>query len=134
MNHQDAHFLNRFEALAIGPGEFSHVAHLRLAFLYIEQGGVEAAVGHMSAGLQRFVEKVGAVDKYHQTITEALVRLMGARLDQQPTPDWHSFLQANPDLVQDAKGVLLRHYSPARLNCAEARAKFLPPDRLPLER
>lgn len=129
----DKQFLARFEALTLEPGAFDHQAHLRLAYLCLVLDGLEPAVQRVGRGIRAFAAKVGASDKYHQTITEALVRVMGLRLARQPGADWSAFLAANPDLLHQAKELLLRHYSPERLFSAEARTRFLGPDRLPLE-
>ena len=129
----DKQFVARFEALALAPGTFDHKAHLRLAFLCIMQDGLEPAVQRVGRGIYAFADSLGASDKYHQTITEALVRMIGLRLTRQPAPDWPSFLATNQDLVHQAKELLLQHYSPERLFSAEARIRFLEPDRHPLE-
>jgi hypothetical protein len=84
-------------------------------------------------GIRAFAGHLGANDKYHQTITEALVRIIGLRLAWQPVSDWQDFLALNPDLVDQAKEVLFQHYSPERLFSDEARSRFVEPDRLPLE-
>lgn len=133
MTQDDQQFIARFEALTLEPRTFDHKAHLRLAFLCIVEEGVEPAVQRVGRGIRTFAEHLGARDKYHQTITEALVRIIGLRLARQPVPDWPSFFELNPDLVTQAKAVLLQHYSPDRLFSAEAKARFLEPDRLPLE-
>jgi hypothetical protein len=133
MTQDDKQFLARFESLTLEPETFDHQAHLRLAFLCITEEGVERAVERVGRGIRAFAENVGAADKYHQTITEACVRLIGLRLSQQPVSDWQSFLALHPDLVYQAKAVLLHHYSPERLFNAEARTCFVAPDRLPLE-
>jgi hypothetical protein len=133
MTQDDKQFIARFEALTLEPGTFDHKAHLRLAFLCIMEEGVEPAVQRVGRSIRTFAEHLGARDKYHQTITEALVRMIGLRLARQPVSDWQSFLESNPDLVNQAKEVLLQHYSPDRLFSAEARTRFLEPDRLPLE-
>lgn len=133
ITQDDKQFIVRFEALTLEPGTFDHKAHLRLAFLCIMQDGLEPAVERVGRGIRAFAEHLGARDKYHQTITEALVRVIGLRLARQPVSDWQRFLALNPDLVDLAKEVLLQHYSPERLFCDEARSHFLEPDRLPLE-
>jgi hypothetical protein len=133
ITQDDKQFIARFESLMLEPDTFDHKAHLRLAFVCIRQDGVEPAVKRVERGIRAFAEHFGARDKYHQTITEALVRVIGLRLTHQPVPDWQSFLELNQDLVNQAKEVLLQHYSPERLFSAEARSRFLEPDRLPLE-
>lgn len=133
MIKDDQLFVEQFEALTIKPDTFNHIAHLRLAFLYIDQAGVEVAVNRVSDGIRTFATHVGATQKYHQTITEALVRLIGLRLQQRPVSDWQTFLAANLDLVEDARGVLLQYYSSDRLFSNEAQSQFITPDLMPLE-
>lgn len=133
ITQDDKQFLARFEALTLEPGSFDHTAHLRLAFLCITQNGLEPAVTRVGRGIRAFAENLGARDKYHQTITEALVRLIGLRLTRQPASNWQTFLEQNSDLVYQAKEVLFQYYSPERLFSDEARKRFLEPDRLPLE-
>ena len=133
LTRDDQQFIAQFEALTLDPTTFDHKAHLRLAFLCITQDGLEPAVERVGRGIRAFAGHIGAQAKYHQTITEALVRVMGLRLARQPVADWPSFLASNPDLVNQAKEVLLQHYTPERLFSAEARTRFVEPDRLPLE-
>jgi hypothetical protein len=133
ITQDDKQFLARFEALTLEPRSFDHKAHLRLAYLCIMQDGLEPAIERVGRGIRAFAEHLGANDKYHQTITEALVRVIGLRLARQPAPDWQRFFELNPDLVNQAKEVLLQHYSPERLFSVEARSRFIEPDRLPLE-
>lgn len=133
MISNDQIFVEQFETFKIQPRTFDHAAHLRLAFLYLSREGVEGAIQHVGTNIRAYAEHVGAVGKYHQTITEALVRLMAIRLARHQVPDWQTFLADNPDLVDDAKGVLLRYYSAKRLFSPEARETWLSPDRMPLE-
>jgi hypothetical protein len=49
-----------------------------------------------------------------------------------PALSWEGFVQANAPLMDDARGLLARHYSPERLALPEARERFLSPDRQPL--
>ena len=131
ITQNDQQFLEQFEKLKLT--SFDHVAHLRLGFLCLEQDGLEVAIERVGRGLQTFATYVGATDKYHQTITEALVRLLAIRQQQQRASGWKDFLEKNPDMVNDAKELLLQHYSADRLFSPEARTKFLEPNRLPLE-
>lgn len=132
MIKDDKKFVAEFEALKIPPDDFKHQAHLRLAFLYVDWLGVEAAVKRISAGIQAYAAHLEVSDLYNQTVTEALVRLIGIRREEKPTSNWQAFLAANPDLVEDAKGLLLQYYTSERLFSDEARSKFLAPDLLPL--
>jgi N-formylglutamate deformylase len=83
-------------------------------------------------GIQRLATHLGAPGKFHWTLTEALVRIMAARGAADRTRSFDAFLIANPDLMTDARGLVLRHYSEARLAGADAKRSFVPPDLAPL--
>ncbi|WKE65176.1 hypothetical protein PVT67_16155 [Gallaecimonas kandeliae] len=125
----DNDFLAAFEAGTL-PGEaFDHRAHLRLAWLYLRrlpQAQAEAAV---CAGIQGFAERLGAADKFHLTLTMALVRLVAAA---PLAPSFEAFLAGSPALLADAKGLLAQHYSAELLASLDARHAFLGPDLAPL--
>lgn len=124
----DTEFVAAFADGSLPPACFDHRGHLRLAWLCLNTGPEEAAVERVCAGIARLAARLGVPGKYHRTLTEALVRLIAARVRRAPGTDFAAFLAANPDLVADAKAVLARHYSAARLDSAEARSRFLPPD------
>lgn len=129
----DEKFLHAFEALNIKAASFDHEAHLRYGYLCLQADGLESAVKRVSQYLNAFATNAGAPEKYHQTITEALLTLMATRLNAKPSKTWSAFLQDNPDLVKDARAVLLMYYSCERLFSDEARKTFLAPDLLPFE-
>ena len=81
---------------------------------------------------KRLAAHLGVPGKYHRTLTEALVRLMAASGAASPALSWEAFRVANPQLMEDARSLLARHYSDALLASSEARAVFVAPDRLPL--
>jgi hypothetical protein len=45
---------------------------------------------------------------------------------------WDDFVAGNGPLIANARARLAAHYSNALLQCAEARARFVAPDLLPL--
>lgn len=114
------------------PSEFGHLQHLRLGWLLIRSAPLEVAIEQTCTAITRFATHHGAENKFHRTITEALLRLMAQGGAMEPAKDWACFLQCNHALVNDAHSVLARHYSPTLLATAEARRQFLPPDRQPL--
>jgi hypothetical protein len=60
------------------------------------------------------------------------VRVLAARGAGRPGRGFDAFLADNPDLVADARGVVLRYYGEALLSSPEARAAYVAPDREPL--
>jgi hypothetical protein len=129
----DADFLAGFEACALPPAAFDHRGHLRLAWLRLQAAPLAEAVPAVCEGIRRFAAHLGVPEKYNHTLTEALVRLMARGGAQEPTVGFADFLAANPALVRDARGLLARHYSAARLESAAARERFLAPDLAPLD-
>ena len=131
----DRRFVERFRAAAIPAHEWSHEAHLRIAFLHLRQYPFGDAVRRMRRGIRRLNRAHGVVESdaagYHETLTLAWARLVAAALATAP-PEAHShaFLAANRELCRQE--LVLRHYSPERLGSPRARREFVLPDRAPL--
>ena len=125
----DAEFLAQFEQQTLPPAAFDHRGHLRLAWLYLSRNPLERAVDRVTAGIAAYAASLGAADKFHHTLTEAIVRIMSARRRRGHYPTLEAYLAANPDLVRDIRGVVLACYSPELLDSPRARRMFLPPDR-----
>lgn len=131
----DRDFLAAFEAAEIPPEAFSHTAHVRAAFLLLEEEADFApALVRMKAGLKALVAKAGVPEKYHETITVAFLALVHERMARSPgnsgrTKDgaWRTFSSANRDLFQG--NPLSGLYSGERFRSALARDIFLLPDR-----
>lgn len=128
----DDAFLAAFLDARLAPADFNHRGHLRAAWLLLQRRPLEQAVADTCDGIARLATRLGAPDKYHRTLTEALVRLMAAGGGADPALGWDAFLAANAALVRDARAVLAQYYGPDTLDSAEARLRFLPPDRQPL--
>ena len=126
----DEDFLAAFLATRLDAADFDHRGHLRAAWLLLQHHPLELAVEQCCTGIAALATRFGATSKYHRTTTEALVRLMDA--SGAATLAWPEFQRANPGFFSDARALLARHYSPELLASADARQRFLLPDRLPL--
>lgn len=141
----DDEFLAAFEGCAFDRTEWTHAAHVRMAWLYLTRAAPGADVlGAVRAGLQRLNAALRArhpaapgrapdprgLDGYHETVTAAFVRVIAARV--RPGEGFAAFADRNPDLFDRAFPALLAHYSPERLYAPAARGAFLEPDRAPL--
>jgi len=126
----DTQFLAAFERCELTGAQFDHTGHLRIAWLWLQRCTLDEAIQKTCTGIQQLATYLGSPDKFHRTVTEALVRLMAHR--GAATLSWGDFLRANPDLTNDAKALLARHYSPQRLIDPRSRLEFLEPDREPL--
>lgn len=128
----DDAFLAAFLDASLPATGFNHLGHLRAAWLLLQRHPLEQAVATTCEGIARLAARLGAPDKYHRTLSEALVRLMAAGGASDPTLPWEDWLAANAALARDARGVLAQYYRPETLDSAAARQRFLPPDRQPL--
>lgn len=127
-SQNDLDFRADFEAGRIAPTAFDHRAHLRLAYVYLCEGPVEAALPRMRQALQNFLRRNGVpASKYHETLTRswlmAVAYFMGrARASQ----SFQRFLQRD-DRLLDTR-IMLTHYRKDTLFSDKARMDFVAPD------
>ena len=150
----DAKFLAQFESARLDRGAWTHEAHVRMAWLYLQSGlsyrdarsKVRTGIKKLNAaflaqqnapcGATRPVEPVAepAVEAkptgFHETITTAFVRLVAARA--RPGEKFAAFRKRNPDLFDRKLTALLSHYTRETLFSDEARTHFVKPDLAPL--
>jgi hypothetical protein len=123
----DAEFLMAFEETTLPRPEWTHAAHLRMAFLYlIREPATEQALRVVRQRIQAYNLSKGNPRGYHETITVAFVRLIADALRRTPIADFAALQTARPDLFHSE--VLLRFYTRERLYSPEARAVFVEPD------
>lgn len=128
----DDDFVAGFAACTLPPQAFSHLGHLRIAWIHLQRYPLARAVALVCDGIDAFARHLGVPQKYNRTLSEALVVLMAAGGGGDPAIGWAAFLDRNRALVDDAQAVLARHYSPAVLTGEDARTRFVAPDREPL--
>jgi len=87
---------------------------------------------HYTNALKRYAEALGAPEKFHATITYAVLAIMSARQGVQRCSSWREFIQRNPDLTTNADGLLNQYYHEATLQSAEAKTRFVLPDKATL--
>ncbi len=129
---EDAEFIDKFESQTLDPTDFNHAGHLRLAWLYLRRYDLETAIALISRGITAYADSLGAADKYHVTITDAMMRIVSARMQGAQDKNWRSFLHRNADLAEDAVAVLCQYFSRDRLFSDEARLSLLAPDIKPI--
>ena len=109
--------------------EFDHEAHIRLAWYYLVTWPYDEARERFNIDFQRLIVRVGAQQKYHKTITDALLQLISSHLqDERCREDWLYFKQDAEPLFADAYGLLQRFYSSGVLESEPARKAFKEPD------
>lgn len=128
---EEAKLLSRFEACTLSKEEWTHDAHLIVAFLYLSRFSFNRALKMISNGIKRLNQSHGKPTAYHETITVAYARLIKSALSAQPL--WLSaleFFEAHPLLLTGGEdyAILQTYYSEERLYSAEARAQWVEPD------
>ena len=142
----DDEFLLAFEACTLTRADWTHAAHIRMAWLYLTRttttteglGRVRQGILKLNAEIVRQLHSQGltiphdprGLDGYHETVTTAFVTVIASRV--QTGEDFDTFRERNPDLFDRTFPALLKHYSPERLYSAAAKATFLEPDLSPL--
>jgi hypothetical protein len=128
----DDEFLTAFQAATLPPAEWTHAAHVRMAWLYLTRLSFGRALRKVRAGIRRYNAAQGSTG-YHDTITAAYVRLIRARLSGPDGAEtFAAFRTRNPDLLDRSLAPLLRHYSKETLFSLRAKERFVEPDREPL--
>jgi hypothetical protein len=125
----DDEFLAAFETCGLPKAEWTHAAHVRMAWLYLTRLPFGDALDAIRLGIRRYNASVGS-DGYHDTVTVAFTLLIRSRVAT--GEGFAAFAARNPDLFENRKALLGRHYDPATLALAEAKRWFVPPDREPL--
>lgn len=131
----DDEFLTAFTDCSLPPEAWTHAAHIRAAFLICRQARWDEALDSMRAKIQAYNAATNtpeAIDRgYHETITQAFVRLVYvANLRTGPHTTAEAFSAEHPELMQ--KRALLNYYSRERLMTWEAKRAFVEPDLQPL--
>jgi hypothetical protein len=145
----DDDFLAAFERCRLARKDWTHEAHVRMAWLYLTRVPADEDVfDRVRSGIKKlntaFVRRQQmsckvpprkesdphGLDGYHETITVAFVTVIASRV--MPGEDFAAFRDRNPDLFDRKFPALLKHYSPERLYSAPARAEFIEPDLEPL--
>ena len=126
---EEGELLRRLADGSLPPAEFTHRNHVRAAWQCLREGPSLPAAAHRFRDLLLgYVRSVGALDKFHLTLTLAFMHIIHARM--RDGEDWPAFAVRNPDLFSDARSLIARHYSEARI--AAGRAQFAEPDQAPL--
>lgn len=133
----DDAFVARFEACSIPLEEWTHRAHLRVAWTYLSRLGLLGATERMRAGILRFNAAKRLEDRldsgYHETLTVAWLRILDAMMRAHGAEsDATAFLDRHTEL--HSKVLLRLYYSRDRILSWEAKHALVEPDLAPLPR
>ncbi len=127
----DAAFIDAFEKRTLPFSEWCHAAHIRMAWIYLSRHGFDGALARARQGIQAYNLANHIPDAplsgYHETITQAWLRVVGATIrGQDPCATSMDFLDAQPHLR--VRTLLRVFYSKARILSPHAKSSFVPPD------
>lgn len=129
----DDAFAVQFAEGTLDPKLFNHEAHLRLAWIHIQQSGVEKAIEIINKQLFDFVNALGAGDKFNQTVTTAAIRAVYHFMLKSDTTNFQEFIQENPRLKNQFKDLLFSHYKTDIFKSEKAKREYLEPELLPFD-
>lgn len=126
----DHSFMKSFETATLAYEDWTHEAHLRMAWNYLIEYEREEATPLIKEGIQKFNEKNS--DKitrgYHETITTFFIHMICQALDQMKDKNhsFEEFLDFNGHL-KDSR-LLFKYYSHETINTVDAKKKWIEPD------
>ena len=131
MNLTDRELVEQFENCTLPLECFHHEQHVRVAFLYLCQYPVPAALERFSEALRRFAGRHGKAGLYHETITWAYILLIRERMARGGNrQSWDEFKAKNAELFERQPGILKNYYLEETLASELAKGTFVLPDRL----
>jgi len=134
----DREFLAQFENRTLPFAQWTHRAHVKVAFLCLRELGFDAAMERIRGNIKAYnaVNNVPETETsgYNETTTHAFLRLVDATMRAYgsaiPTPDADAFCDAHPQLLH--RHALRLFYSPQRRMHPDAKTRFVEPDLAPL--
>lgn len=134
----DTELFMRFEACTLERRHWTHRAHVRIGWTYLQEHSLDEALVRMRRGIKGINASLGIEDApakgYNETTTHAFMHLllatMRAYADVHPAPTATIFCDVHGHLLQPT--VLRLFYSPARRLHPDAAAAFIAPDLAPL--
>lgn len=128
---EDASLLRAFENQSLPFENWTHQAHVRVAFLYLSGFGLEDAIERMRLGIKAYNAVHGVQDGphtgYHETTTQAFMRLIHHTLQGSGIfKDSFHFCKQNVNLMD--RRVLMCHYTRDQIMKPDAKHLFIEPD------
>ena len=118
--------------------QWTHRAHVKVAYLYLRRFSLEETISKMRQGVQRYNAAndvpEGPDTGYNETTTQAFIRIVHAVMSEYesvfPTKTADEFCDTHPQLL--SKHILRFFYSPDQRMHPDAKTTFVEPDLAPL--
>jgi hypothetical protein len=136
----DEQFLSQFERKTLPFDQWTHRAHVKIAFLYLRDHPFDAALSKIRRGIRAYNATNNVPESptsgYNETTTVAFLHLIAATMaaysNEFPTSTADAFCDTHPQLM--TRSVLRLFYSPQRRMHPDAKTKFIEPDLASLPR
>ena len=129
----DLEFEDQFKNGTLDPELFSHEAHIRLAWIHINNYGLEKGIENVDAQLLKYATGLGVGDKYNKTVTIAAVRAVYHFYLKSRSNNFEDFITEFPRLRDNFKDLLDSHYGFNIFTSPDAKKKYIDPDLLPFD-
>lgn len=134
----DPDLLTQFESLTLPFTEWTHRAHVKVAYLYLKNHPFDEALTRLRTAIQRYNAHNHVPESptsgYNETTTHAFLHLIAATMrayaESHPCDSADAFCDTHPQLL--TRHALRLFYSPKHRTHPDAKTKFVPPDLAPL--
>lgn len=116
-----------FEMGEVDPTTFDHRQHLYVAWCYLGVLTVEDALSRYARYLRQLVERLGAPEKFHRTVTWYWLAVLDRAMAESPGRSFEELVAEHPELLR-SESIRLR-YPDLQLAGDAARRHFVWPDR-----
>ncbi len=127
----DSELISSLEDVSLKETQFTHEAHIRLAWIHLKNNGLNTAIDLVTKQIRAYVRHLGAQDKYHHTLTIAAVKTVHHFIKISPFEPFEKFIEHNPRLLSDFKTLVHTHYSEQLIQSELSRSSFCEPDLMP---
>ena len=133
-NHRkfnNSELISMINDCTLAPSNFTHEAHLRLAWIYLNNYELHEAIEHVNDLIFRYVAFLGAANKYNKTLTTAAIYMVFHFMNKSRFNTFEDFIAEFPRLKYNFKDLMACHYGFDIYNSENAKKEFLAPDLLP---
>ncbi|KAK3583618.1 hypothetical protein CHS0354_039440 [Potamilus streckersoni] len=127
----DEIFLQAFEDATLPFEDWTHKSHLRMAWNYIHELGLDGAEPRIKSGIKKYNQqnKDKVQQEYHETVTMFYILMVSDAINKMPQKEhaFEDFLHHNGHLLD--RSLMFQYYSQDRIFTEEAKHSFVPPDK-----
>ena len=129
-NHRllsDDEFEIKFFYRDIKDEDFTHEAHIRLAWIHISKYGLKQAVKNIQLQISAFAKAQNS-NIYNDTVTVAAVKIVNHYMLLSTTKNFTDFIKEYPELNTGFKEILATYYSYNVFKSIKAKNHYIAPD------